>query len=336
MKELWQNRAAEDLDFAYKMICENHPGPVDKLNKGFVPLMERALRAAQRKLPRVKSREDYQKLLCNFADTFDDKHLRFAFPPFKKRKKAFKREWYVEREGDVAWVRFPSFYYRSPAELRKIESTIKQARSLRDCRAIIFDVRGNGGGSSRWGEDLLAAVYGRGFVNSVGARLFKKTYSEWRVSERTLAYFKLHRDIYRPKTIKIMEAACRKGLILTSPRKVPHASPRDFRSHAMSSARPIFLTDGVCFSATLDFLDIGKRLPRALQVGQTTGADTLYLDVYSVKTPHGAFFQFPWKVYRNRPRASNEPYVPDIVYRGDMKDEKALRTWVAQKVVNTF
>jgi hypothetical protein len=40
------------------------------------------------------------------------------------------------------------------------------------------------------------------------------------------------------------------------------------------------------------------------------------------------------KVYRNRPRKHNQPYVPTIEYRGTEWDTHTVQTWLIDTLVN--
>src|SRR3546814_12288574 len=71
-----------------------------------------------------------------------------------------------------------------------------------------------------------------------------------------------------------------------------------------------FVTNGSCASACLDAADLWKELG-AIQIGQETSADTLYMDVrQDVLTSGLAGVSIPMKVYRGRARGSNEPLRP--------------------------
>lgn len=53
-------------------------------------------------------------------------------------------------------------------------------------------------------------------------------------------------------------------------------------------------------------------------MGKTTSADSLYMELRSIPVPSGkGFLNIPTKVYRNRPRGHNVPYVPDIPCNND-------------------
>lgn len=67
--------------------------------------------------------------------------------------------------------------------------------------------------------------------------------------------------------------------------------------------------------------------------GQTTGADSLYMQAREVALPSKlGHLILPMKVYRNRPRKNNEPYHPDVEFIGNIKDTKAVEEWVKKEI----
>ena len=67
----------------------------------------------------------------------------------------------------------------------------------------------------------------------------------------------------------------------------------------------------------------------AVQVGQVTSADTVYMEIRRQPLPSGLMdAAIPMKVYRDRPRGNNEPYRPDFPWTGDMTDTAALEAWI--------
>ncbi len=96
------------------------------------------------------------------------------------------------------------------------------------------------------------------------------------------------------------------------------------------AGRVFLLTDGDCGSACLDFADMVRALPGAQHVGRTTSADSVYMELRSVPLSSGiARLAFATRVYRNRPRGNNQPYVPHHVWRGDIADTAALERWIS-------
>ncbi|HEY9133536.1 MAG TPA: hypothetical protein VIM98_17395, partial [Dyella sp.] len=67
----------------------------------------------------------------------------------------------------------------------------------------------------------------------------------------------------------------------------------------------------------------------AIQVGEETSADTLYMDIRQDTLPSGiGQLALAMKVYRGRPRGNNVPLHPTFVFPGAMSDTGALEKWI--------
>jgi hypothetical protein len=100
-------------------------------------------------------------------------------------------------------------------------------------------------------------------------------------------------------------------------------------------ARVIVLTDERCFSACLDLMDLFMAMPNVAQAGQPTGADTIFMDNYGAVLPSGRIaLTFGVKAWLDRPRGSNVSYSPaaEWLFTGDLGDDNAWRTWLAEKI----
>lgn len=63
-------------------------------------------------------------------------------------------------------------------------------------------------------------------------------------------------------------------------------------------------------------------------MGQTTGVDTGYMENRGWPLPSGlTVVGYPMKVYRDRRRANNAAYPPDV-RRDDLADQEDVRRWV--------
>lgn len=110
------------------------------------------------------------------------------------------------------------------------------------------------------------------------------------------------------------------------PAKPPAAEP-------LYRGKVILLTDRRCASACLDFADFVRLLPNATHVGLPTSADSVYMEVRPVDLPSGVErLGLPVKVYRDRLRGHNEPYVPHVMYEGDINDTAAVEAWLLTKL----
>jgi hypothetical protein len=244
------------------------------------------------------------------------------------------------------WVSLPTFHPRSPEATASLKAAVARASEWRKRPFIVFDVRGNSGGSPQWGEDILRNLYGSDFTDALNDAAPKDTqYVEWRVSPENQRYIASLEPLLTEQFGKDSDivgfihgiseglaAAQKRGDVLyREPDEVKPAGDAK-KPHAPVPSpvkgRVFLLTDGRCGSACLDFVDHALRYPGITHVGLPTSADTPYMEVRSEKAPSGmAQLGFAIKVYRNRPR-SDVPFIPALRFTGDISDTAALEKWV--------
>lgn len=211
--------------------------------------------------------------------------------------------------------------------------------ALRRAPRVVLDLRGNNGGSSDWSFEAAQALWGEAAV----AGIVDNSYVEWRASPAVLDAMKTYQTRFdaAPDTtprVKAYFATIVDGLTKAiAAHRVLWREPSD--PGEPNAAKPAavpplgvpvyFITDTGCGSACLDAVDLWRALG-AIQVGQETAADTLYMDVRNPVLPSGLTrIAVPMKVYRGRPRGSNVPVKPDYPYPGDLRDTARLATWIA-------
>jgi hypothetical protein len=241
------------------------------------------------------------------------------------------------------WIGLPTFNAKREGALAKLQEAVAAAPGWRDRDPIVFDVRQNGGGNSAWGDQILSGLYGKDHVEAHVAPLAKKMYVEWRASLGNVAHMERLAEQQlregRPEEVeqyRRMGRALREALAEGKPywrqdHGDPNAAPAPPPAKPPIAARVFLLTDGSCGSACLDFADSVLALPGSTHVGRTTFADSVYMETRHEQLPSGiAELGLAVKVYRNRPRANNQPYVPRPEHRfaGDMRETAALERWI--------
>ncbi|CAN5159675.1 S41 family peptidase [soil metagenome] len=204
--------------------------------------------------------------------------------------------------------------------------------------AIVLDLRGNGGGSSDWSRQIAEVLWG---YRRVAALDDDKTYVEWRVSDANIASLSATRESMRrggapsaevmawlDRAIGGLQAAKTRGEPLWREPADP-VSMSVVKTDVVPTRTPIFfVTDAACGSACLDAADLWRALG-AIQIGQQTSADTIYMDIRHARLPSGAAnVSVPMKVYRGRERGANVPLEPVHRFPGDLRDTEALERWV--------
>ena len=208
-----------------------------------------------------------------------------------------------------------------------------RAEELRAAPAVVFDLRGNGGGSSSWMRAIAESLWGEAWVEAHAPR---SSGVEWRASADNLATV----ESYKARLggdpeimewlVKITEglAATRAAggeLWLQSDDDEPPVAP----ASTPMRARVWVLTDYGCASACLDAVDLLKALG-AVHVGQETSADTVYMEIRSGPLPSGRVnANVPMKVYRGRPRGNNQTWVPAHEWTGALSDTAGIEAWIA-------
>jgi len=244
------------------------------------------------------------------------------------------------REVQGIWlVSIPTFNFQSNDALAKARAFVYElkARAPELHRGtVVLDVRGNGGGDSSWGDDMLAALWSRSWVDYIENQ-FDETV-DWRASPRNLTVLESkatdtraegHDDAadYYAKAAAAVGAALAKG----EPYGRTGESRRDHPRPASNPflRRTYFFTDVGCASACLDFADVLQRLPGVVHIGFPTYADTNYIDNTAQLLPSGlTYLSYSLKVYRHRARRNNEWYEPQVPWPGGEVTDETIAAWV--------
>ncbi|MEQ1810291.1 MAG: hypothetical protein ABL889_10205 [Terricaulis sp.] len=215
-------------------------------------------------------------------------------------------------------------------------------RDLSAAPYVVVDVRGNGGGSSSYGDRLADILLGQTLASSGGRQV-----SVWRASQGNADAMHAFADDVRTnrsdnndlldwanETAEMLSSAvgAGQGLAPPLPRRTPPTPPfADPAGGALERARIFILTDYSCFSSCLLMVDTFKRRG-AVQLGLPTAAATRYMETRQVILPSGlAAFSTLQKVSLGSPDRLG-PYIPAARYDGDIADTTALEHWVAQLV----
>jgi hypothetical protein len=246
--------------------------------------------------------------------------------------------------GRTLWVNVPTFYASADGDVAAMHALIDSLRAEtarnRGWRVMVMDLRGNSGGSSVWGDQMAAAIFGQPWADAARAWLRDGVYTQYRVSrdnvETARAAVREAEQRHGAGSEQVadaraladsLEAALRRGDALygaVSRRAgVPPPPP------APVPGRVVVVTTASCFSACLDFLDVMRLHPAVVQVGETTGVDTDYMENWGRPLPSGlSVIGYPMKVFRNRRRLNNQAYAPRVSYPGELGDTDALRRWI--------
>ena len=167
----------------------------------------------------------------------------------------------------------------------------------------------------------------------------------WRIAPATLAAMDVRIEQFEALSLdaalvrgqvewrqRMREALARGDRCLPQNDGFPRLTPAELvrrHAHLARFSGPVaLLTDGGCFSAGLDFADHVRSVPGALHLGETTGFDSIYIDIGMIRLPSGNSLVLPLKVWRNRVRGNDEPWVPQVPTKVTNVDDVQVRAGV--------
>lgn len=254
----------------------------------------------------------------------------------------------IEWQPGKFWIGLPSFAFTSDsgaladdnvaAMNRLITEAAQHAEKLRTAKLIVFDVRGNDGGSSVWGDRLLEAIWGKGFTDNLARRLYERV--DWRVSDANIAA----NEGYQAAIIKgagvqseqaqfyaSLIAAMKQGraagaTLVASPEAVPDKALAQW---PIVKPRIVLLGNGTCVSACNDFSDAVLSIKGAELWGADNNADSVYIENRGETLPSGLFrISLPMKVWRGRSRGNNQVFTATRKFDVPFATDEAARAWV--------
>jgi hypothetical protein len=249
----------------------------------------------------------------------------------------------TEFSENAFWITLPSFQTsdENTKGLKRVIKTVgEMSETLKNADAIVFDMRGNTGGNSSWGDQVLRALWGKTIFDHAGPGWSS---IDWRVSEGNIRANNYYADLYlgiegeksgRVKYFRGIATSLQKEQDAgkTFYRIANKAAAKDQKPEA-PTAKVFLLTNFTCFSACLDFADTVRSIPGATHIGSSTRADAIYIDNWAEPLPSGlARLSYSMKVYRGRTRGHNEPYIPHIAYEGGDWSTSALQLWVSSLI----
>ena len=249
----------------------------------------------------------------------------------------------LTRVGDSWWIGLPDFGEHDwPGLLADIRRRLPELRASK----VVLDLRDNGGGNSAFADQLARALYGDSLVSARAPHLGAIVYRASPANRATYADFLAQLKAHNEGAGDIAEVA---ALVDKFDQAIAASQPtfRIASGSAPSAARTtpapanpfrhsvVLLTDGMCFSACLDAMDLFTALPGTVHAGTRTSADTIFMDLSSAPLPSGLFaISYGHKAWIDRPRGSNVAFTPAATwtYHGDIGDDAAWRRWLTAKL----
>ncbi|MGE0742962.1 MAG: S41 family peptidase [Hyphomonadaceae bacterium] len=259
-------------------------------------------------------------------------------------------EWGVtEPAPGVFWIGIPTFSsgeQTAPHLSELVDQITARAAEMREGRAIVIDVRGNGGGNSAWADRIAAAIFGVRVAEDAARASSGRTAIDWRASRENADYWEQwYADVGVREFGADSDSARFVREVVVNLRANADRDPPIWRqgdpnptpSGGLTTRRPAgdspfraqvyMLSNGTCGSSCLNFADTVLFVPGVRLIGAPTSGDGPYMEVRNVPLPSGlAQLTIPQKVWRGMPRGALEAYQPDIAYDGAW-DDASVGAW---------
>lgn len=324
-----------DLFFIKQTILDHHPGPCNSYDESFIDKMETSFARALEALEKNSSRQP----VVDFTKSFEDPHL-YAFYRAPSRTMGldlFDEMSTTRLSSSLIYVKMPTFYAS-----KEMFKPVVEILDEQDHGAIVFDLRGNSGGSYFLAQGIIEALYGKKFTQAKLSLLKAAEYASWRVSVDNLKHIDVMKEMALSNKDDASVAWAFKlgsgfhGALKEGRDLFVEKNETEFEEEQMTpkySGKVIALIDSKCSSTCLDFLDALKAISDELiLVGQKSSYDCLYRETREVVLPSGeGIFGFPIKVYRDRARGAKECFTPHIDIDWTKLDDNDLKTWLCVK-----
>lgn len=340
--------AHQDIDFIHQTILENHPGPHNTQDPDFVNNMNMALQSAKSSIATLKSSNDHENIIKQYLTTFHDTHVRM-YPKVQETTSAdtsdYKHFSINQMPENIVWITLPTFAPNKEQQ-KELETIIAQISKYQASKLIVFDVRGNTGGASQWGTKILNNLFGKAYVTQKLYDMNKNIEVDWRVSKDNTDYLtnitesikdQFGADSSEMSEFKVIEQGLQQAYQHYQIFYTEHTSVQPMpkiQEISPVTAKIVVITSSNCVSSCLDFIDEIKALdPKTILLGEITDADSIYMEVRVIDLPSGiGKLQFPIKMYRNRPRGHNVPYIPGIVYPANINSQEDKNQWLLRTI----
>ena len=237
----------------------------------------------------------------------------------------------VEMVSSGVWIKIPSFF---PARKEVVYytgmlSTLKNDLAKEDY--IVFDMRGNRGGASKWSRSIIRNLWGDDFIKSLGDKhVYNKNWQKKiRVSKENFADFKRN---YSPAAAKAYATLLKKGEDFFLKKWSIYDDKENLYTNKDSksfNARIYVLTDHFCRSTCWEFVNELKQMPNVVHLGAETTIQSMYSFAKKVRTPSEHFdFFYPTEIRVQPDYKLGTALVPSEIYQGDFRNEAKLIDWI--------
>lgn len=269
------------LEGVYAQLKNNSIIPYVKALKEPQLWLEKGYMSAKEKARNLESQDACTSLISRYIKHFNQPHLFINRFPFKKSRDRNNDLFQVKKINHKAiYIKLSSFQPKSARDKKKLISIIKMMPKLRHHKLIIFDIRNNPGGYSKYYRQLVKQLWGVQYLRGLGkAFLWNRPWHQiWRTSTNNIYAIKKQDKHFAATLLKEK----RKGQAIFHERwwVIPKKGGKTLQNPV--SAEIIILTNPHIYSSAWMFLRVLLQLPNTIQMGEKTAVNGFYSEPRSV------------------------------------------------------
>lgn len=250
------------------------------------------------------------------------------------------------------WVFLPNLYPYKEEENAAMKMLLDTLKVSRDKSLIVFDLRGNQDSqASPWPMRLANGLFGEPYIHFLKHIRNQNVIEEHRLSDEKITSIQSQSQSilelfgkdsleYRPylNTMEKLNQALekKKRFLPLDKRSWSYSKNITINSHVDNpvSATVVIVTDAYAGQTAMRFLDIFLSIPKVVHIGQETPGTTLYASPEAFSLPSGiAQIICPTSIFRNWERNNNEPYTPQVIFPGSIKNTQELEHWILEDLI---
>ena len=238
-------------------------------------------------------------------------------------------------EPDMHWVGMPSFGVSDGG--KAYEQVYAELEKLKQDKWIVFDLRGNGGGSSSWGNRALVPLFGKSYSEQLAelgglAKYMVATqdtldFLRKYAADPNFAAAKAALEALVPKIELAMAQGHKLALVGGNDDSDPYSAKAGLKQKP-AGPRIAAVIDRHCFSSCMNFLQQLKAIPDTVVLGEPTIGYSPYGEIAAYALPSGKGQVYIPGAYYKVAEATREMFVPDIPFTGNLADDARLMQWV--------
>lgn len=247
-------------------------------------------------------------------------------------------KFHVDLFSGGAWIRIPTFFPSREEEVF-FKGMLASLKDLAKEDYIIFDLRGNRGGSTKWERPILRNLWGDAFIKSLGkAHDYNTLWQKGlRISPENFKYFK---QTHSKSEIKEYAQKLAKGDKFYNIKWNIYDQTDNLYNNSHNEpvrAKVYVLTDNFCTGTCWLFVREMLQMPSVTHIGATTGVQGVYSNTRVAKLGSDNFEALiPIQHHIFPVTSSNTAFIPSKIFNGDFRNNSAVVDWVVDVVDKDF